>query len=157
MKGHAEAASRKITSNLAYHLFDAQFSPDGRWIVFEAVKHTPTPNAESALFVMPATGGPWTRISEGERWDDRPRWCRDGNMIYFVSDRSGFFNVWGIHFDATKGKPVGEPFRVTAFENPNLMIPDWISIVELSLSQEKLVLTMAERSGSIWLLDDVGP
>ncbi len=24
---HAEAASRKITSNLAYHLFDCQFSP----------------------------------------------------------------------------------------------------------------------------------
>jgi hypothetical protein len=37
------------------------------------------------------------------------------------------------------------------------MIPNWIPIVELSLNQEKLVLTMAEVSGSIWVLDNVGP
>jgi Tol biopolymer transport system component/DNA-binding winged helix-turn-helix (wHTH) protein len=152
---HAEAASRKITSSLAYHLFDSQFSPDGRWIVFEAVKQPPTPNAESALYVMPAAGGPWTRFSEGEHWDDKPRWSPDGNMIYFVSDRSGFFNVWGIHFDATKGKPVGEPFRVTAFETPALMLPAPFDKGEPGITRDHLVLTLEERSGSVWVLDNV--
>jgi Tol biopolymer transport system component len=154
---HAEAASRKITSNLAYNLFDGQFSPDGRWIVFEAVKQPPTPNAESALYVLPATGGPWTRLSEGEHWDDKPRWSPDGNMIYFVSDRSGFFNVWGIHFDATKGKPVGEPFRVTAFETPALMLPAPFDRGEPSITRDHLVLTLEDLSGSIWILDNVSP
>ena len=79
---------------------------------------------ESTLYVMPAAGGPWTRITDGKHWDDKPRWSPDGKTIYFVSGRSGFFNVWGIRFDSTKGKPVGEAFRVTAFENPGLMIPD---------------------------------
>jgi len=41
---------------------------------------------------------------------------------------------------------------VTAFENPSLMIPDKINLVELSLTQDKLVLTMEDRSGSIWML-----
>ena len=59
----AEAQSRKITSNPDYYLFQGQFSPDGRWIVFEAVSASPTPSAESIIFVMPAAGGPWTRIS----------------------------------------------------------------------------------------------
>jgi len=35
------------------------------------------------------------------------------------------------------------------------MIPRWIPPVGLSLIQDKLVLTMAEESGGIWLLDNV--
>ncbi len=64
--------------------------------------------------------------------------------------------MWGIRFDAIKGQPVGNPFEVTSFESPSLMIPTNIPPVELSLTQEKLVLTIAEVSGSIWILDNVG-
>jgi hypothetical protein len=46
---------------------------------------------------------------------------------------------------------------VTAFENPGLMIPDSIPLVQLSLNQDKLMLALEERSGSIWVLDNVGP
>jgi WD40-like Beta Propeller Repeat len=107
--------------------------------------------------VIPAIGGSWIRITDGKHCDDKPRWSPDGKTIYFVSSRGGgFFNVWGVRFDSSKGQPAGEPFRVTAFENPGLMIPDWIPFVELSLNQEKMVLTMAEVSGSIWALDNVG-
>jgi len=44
---------------------------------------------------------------------------------------------------------------VSRFENPRLMIPRWIPPVGLSLTQDKLVLTMEEESGSIWVLDNV--
>ena len=154
---HAEAGARKIISHPAYRLWQPHFSPDGRWIVFEAVANSPSA-AESTLYIMPAAGGPWTRITDSRQWDDKPRWSPAGKAIYFVSGRGGFFNVWGIHFDPSKGKPVGDPFRVTAFERPGLMVPsDSISEVELSLNQDKLVLTMEELSGSIWMLDNVGP
>jgi len=152
----AEAASRRVTSNPAYHIFQAKFAPDGKWIVFEAIRTPPNPKAASVLFVMPATGGPWTRISpEGDHWDNKPRWSPDGNTIYFVSDRSGFVNLWGIHFDATQGKPLGEPFRVATFENPAQMFPKDITKVEVSLTQDQLVLTLEDLSGNIWLLDNV--
>jgi len=151
---HAETAAQKIVSpDPAYELYQPQLSPDGRWIVFEVVPNSPKP--ESALYVVAATGGTWTRITEGKHWDDKPRWSPDGRTIYFVSRRGGFFNVWGIHFDPAAGKTVGEPFRVSKFENPRLMIPQWIPPVGLSLTQDKLVLTMAEESGGIWLLDNV--
>ena len=96
-------------------------------------------------------------ISHGKRWDDKPRWSPDGRTIYFVSDRGGFFNVWAIRFDSAKGKPVGEPFRVTSFESPELMVSDAIPKVDFSLTQNRFVLTMEQRSGSIWLLDNLGP
>ena len=104
---------------------------------------------------MPTMGGAWIRVTDGRHWDDKPRWSPDGKTIYFVSSRGGVYNVWGIRFDSTNGKPVGDAFRVTAFESPDLMIPDAITIAELSLTQDKLVLTMEDRSGSIWVLDNV--
>ena len=151
---HAESAARKIISDPQYDLWQPHFSPNGRWIVFEAEANSPT-IAESALYVVPAAGGVWTRITDGKHWDDKPRWSPDGKTIYFVSERGGFFNVWGIHFDPAEGKPVGEPFRVSTFGGYGLTIPRWIPAVDLSLNQEKLVLTMEEVSGGIWVLDNV--
>jgi Tol biopolymer transport system component/DNA-binding winged helix-turn-helix (wHTH) protein len=148
--------ARKIISNPAYDLYQPHFSPDGRWIVFEAIRSQPTLN-ESTLYVTPATGGPWIRITDGKHWDDKPRWAPDGKTLYFVSSRGGFLNVWGIRFDPTKGKVVGDPFLVTFFEGPDLMVPKVMGFVELSLTQDKLVLNMSRVSGSIWLLDNVGP
>ena len=150
---HEEPKARKMISDPTYDLYQSRFSPNGRWIVFEAWRESP--NLESTLYVIPTAGGPWIRITDGRHWDDKPRWSPDGKMIYFVSSRAGFFNVWGIRFDSSNGTPVGEAFRVTAFENPGLMIPDLITLVELSVNQYKLLLNMEERSGSIWVLDTV--
>ncbi len=145
--------ARNITSHPTYDLAQPHYSPDGQWIVFEAARESP--KVESTLYVMPALGGVWVRVTDGRYWDDKPRWSPDGKTIYFVSSRSGVFNVWGIRFDSINGQPVGEAFQVTAFKNPNLMIPDKINFVELSLTQDKLVLAMEDRSGSIWVLDNV--
>ncbi len=49
--GHAGPQARKIISDPAYDLYQSRFSPDGRWIVFQAVKYSPL---ESNLYVMPA-------------------------------------------------------------------------------------------------------
>jgi Tol biopolymer transport system component/DNA-binding winged helix-turn-helix (wHTH) protein len=149
---HAETAARKIISDAKYVLYQPHFSPNARWIVFGAAANSAT-IAESTLYVVPAAGGAWTRITDGKHWDDKPRWSPDGKTIYFVSGRGGFFNVWGIHFDPAEGKPVGEPFRVSAFAGPGLMIPKWIPPVELSITENELVLNMAKVSGGIWVLD----
>jgi dipeptidyl aminopeptidase/acylaminoacyl peptidase len=148
----ADAAARKIVSDPRYDLYQSHLSPNGRWIAFEAVTNTPT-SAESHIYVVSTEGGTWTRITEGKHWNDKPRWSPDGKTIYFLSNVGGFFNIWGIHFDPSNGKPVGEPVRVSAFERPALMIPHSIPAVELSLSQDKLVLTTEEVSGGIWILD----
>ena len=150
---HAETAAQAIVYDSAYYLYQAYFSPDGRWIVFQAVVVSPT--LESSLYVMPTSGGPWIRITDRKQWDDKPRWAPDGRTIYFVSRRDGFFNIWAIRFDPAAGKTVGQPFQVSKFESHRLMIPRWIPPVGLSLTQDKLVLTMAEESGSIWVLDNV--
>lgn len=151
---HAETDARRLVSDPAYGLYQGRFSPDGRWIVFEAVRSRPHVY-ESTLYVVPASGGAWVRITDGKDWADKPRWSPDGKTIYFLSGDSGFFNVWGIRFNPVRGRPLGEPFRVTSFESPSLMVPQQVSAVELSLTQDRLALTMQDISGSIWMLDHV--
>jgi hypothetical protein len=104
---------------------------------------------------MSASGGPLIRIADGKHWDDKPRWSPDGNIIYFLSEREGFFNVWGIRFDSGRARPIGEPFPVTTFSSPRLMVAKSIAPVSISLTQDRLVVTMAQSSGNIWLLDNV--
>ena len=146
---HANGQIRRLIFDAAYDVFQAHFSPDGKWIVFEAAKNQST-LAESSIFAMRASGGPWVRLTDGQHWDDKPRWSPDGKIVYFLSGQGGFFNVWGIHFDSAKGQPAGQSFRVTNFNTPSLMVPTDIGSVGMSISQDRLVLTVGQFSGSIW-------
>jgi Tol biopolymer transport system component len=147
--------AQKITSTLTYNLWQPHMSPDGKWIVFEVEEINTGRAVGSTLYVIPATGGQWTRISDSKYWDDKPRWSPDGKAVYFVSGRGGFFNIWRFGFDPSKGELVGEPSRVTSFESPSLMIPIDISSAEMSVTQDKLAINMEERSGGIYVLDNM--
>lgn len=130
-----------------------ELSPDQRWISFNALNATGP--AGSTIYVVPASGGEWIRITGDRYWDDKPRWSPDGRTIYFISNRTGFFNVWGARFNPANGRPVGEPFRVTDFESPGQMIPPVLALTEISLAADRLVLDITEASGNIWILDNV--
>jgi len=91
---HAKGKAQLIVSDPSYNLFQGNYSSDGRWIIFEAVEDQ-TMRSVSTIYVLAAAGGPWIRITDGKHWDDKPRWSPDGKVIYFLSERSGFFNVWG--------------------------------------------------------------
>ncbi len=150
---HADASRKVITGSPNYNLWQAQFSPDGRWVAFCAVD---APGGSLArVYVVPASGGSWVQISDGKYWEDKPRWSPDGRTIYFVSNRTGFYNVWGIRFDRTNGKPTGDPFRVTSFQSPSQMISPVLASMEMSVTTDRIVLDISQVSGNIWMLDNI--
>jgi Tol biopolymer transport system component len=149
-----EAPPEKIAATPEYFLFQGQCSSDGRWIVFEAIRDVPS-GRESTIYVVPATGGQWIRITNSKQWDDKPRWSPDGRTIYFVSGRGGFYNVWGVRFDSANGRAKGAPFRVTNFDSPAFMVPSFIPDVGLSIAAGRLAITTSQSSGGIWVLNNI--
>ena len=152
--GPVQSTPRKIISDPNENIWQPHFSRDGRWIVFVTDKSLPQ-QLTCRLFVVKVGGGSWVPITDGKHWDDKPRWSPDGKVIYFLSDRTGLFNVWGIHFDAAGGQPLGEPFRVTSFDSPDLKVSKGSPIAEFSLTENHLFLPLEHSSGSIWILDNV--
>jgi Tol biopolymer transport system component len=149
----AETQMRMIASNPEYNLWQGRFSPDGRWISFNAFNATDP--SVSTVYVVSASGGEWVKLTEGRYWDDKPRWSPDGKAIYFVSNRTGFFNVWKVRFDPASGKPLDQPTRVTDFESTTQMIIPNIIQLEMALTSDRIILPMMETSGSIWVLENV--
>jgi Tol biopolymer transport system component len=150
---HAESGMRVSAEHPDFSLWQGRFSPDERWIIFNA---TTMDDPISVIYVISASGGPWTPLTDQNYWADKGRWSADGRTIYFLSNRlTGLFNVWGRRFDPLKGKPVGEPFQVTSFESPGRMILPLVANMEMALSARRLILPIREISGNIWVLENV--
>jgi hypothetical protein len=149
---HAETQMQVLVSHPEYQVFQPHLSPDGAWLTFNAYK---AGEQTSAINMIHSSGGEWTHITDGKYWDDKPGWSADGKTIYFVSNRGGFFNVWGIRFDPSSAKPIGEPFRVTNFDSPVQMVSPVMVRMELSFASDRIIFPITETSGNIWLLDNV--
>jgi len=149
-----ESTERPIALSRTEDVFQCSLSPDGSWIVFEAVRNH-LEGRESALYAVPRIGGTWIRLTDGKNWDDKPRWSPDGRTIYFMSGHGGFYGVWAVHFDPLRGRGLGAPFLVKAFDDPSFIIPRNTLIAEVSVSQNSLVVPLQQVSGGIWMLNNV--
>jgi Tol biopolymer transport system component len=147
------AETKIIVADPDHAIFQGRFSPDGRWVIFNAqsLKTAGT----SVLGIVPATGGNWTRLTDATLWADKPRWSADGRTIYFISNRNGaFFDVWGLPFNPDTGRAAGEEFRVTHHESPGRTIAA-AGGSELGVSDRWLLVPIVESKGSVWLLDGI--
>jgi dipeptidyl aminopeptidase/acylaminoacyl peptidase len=77
-----------------------RLSPDGRWLAFLAWDHPNMPWMGTGLYVIPLGGDGMSGsdpilIAGGERESVfQPEWSPDGSALYFVSDRSGWWNLY---------------------------------------------------------------
>jgi Tol biopolymer transport system component/DNA-binding winged helix-turn-helix (wHTH) protein len=79
-----------------------KWSPDGRWIAFDAV-----PTGRPSVFLVSADGGSTIARIADESENMVPSWSRDGQWIYFASNRTGKDQVWKVPAQG------GQPLQVT--------------------------------------------
>lgn len=149
----SSSALRVIASDPAKNIFESRFSPDQRWISFIAVDRADA--RVSRVHVVSTTGGAWHAITEGRSYDDKPHWSRDGRTMYFLSDRSGMFNVWARRFDPDTGTTVGEPFEITSFVSPRRTISAELTRNQIAVTSTHVFLPLTESAGELWMLDHV--
>jgi Tol biopolymer transport system component/DNA-binding winged helix-turn-helix (wHTH) protein len=135
------------------NLYAAAYSPDGRWVSFIAARDL----TRSAVFVSPATGGRWIPITDSEDYwfRDLPRWSPDGRTLYFLSNHTGFWNLWGRRFDPASGAPLGQPFQVSKFDSSVEMVGPNVSALQVAVTRDRLILPVTQALGAVWILENV--
>ena len=130
-------------------------SPDDRWLAFDLPLAGSSP-----IYVAPLAGGAtaqekdWIQVTGGSATDLKPAWSPDGNLLYFRSLRSGFREVWAQRLHAGSKQPQGEPFLVYEIRNSGLSLNQVNAHhMGLSLSNDRLVLSLRESTGTIWLAE----
>lgn len=142
----------KVLIDRARAVWQAQISPNGRWLAF--VIETDRPRVAVAR-MEPTPITEWTAVAPTLAHLDKPRWAPDGRTLYFLSRRGGFDNLAGIRFDPDRGVAVGEPFDVTHFTSPGLMITTDKATTEIGIAADRAVLPMMASTASIWMLDNI--
>jgi dipeptidyl aminopeptidase/acylaminoacyl peptidase len=98
-----------------------RLSPDGRWLAFLAWDHPNMPWVGTGLYVVPLNqpDSPPIPIAGGERESVfQPEWAPDGSALYFISDRSGWWNLY-----RQKSRTPTEPLAVMEAEFGQ---PQWV-------------------------------
>ncbi len=135
-----------------YEVWQSHFSPDGRWVTFNAVK-----DGRSTLFVAPFRKGlvprsDWIPIADSG-WDDKPHFSANGKLIFFSSDRDGFRCIWA-QLVGPDMHPVGAAFAVYhSHERRRSFRNLRNSSFEIAVGPDMVVFNQEERTGNIWLLE----
>lgn len=91
------------------------WSPDGRSIAFTASGEGGAPD----VFVVDAAGGNPRQLTRHPAHDEQPNWSRDGQWIYFHSDRSGRWEVMRIPADGGEAVQVTENGGYRPVQSPD--------------------------------------
>jgi len=111
-------------------------SPDGKWIVFDAVDVDLEANTKiSHLWIVPATGGEARRLNQTPNHEERPRFSPDGKQLIWTSKATDPTQIWMCNFTPESGGLDGQPRQVTNIStgaDGGIWSPDGKSIVFLS-------------------------
>ena len=149
--------SRRVLDSDHAVLYEARFSPDGRWIAF----HSLTSETSRQIFVAPfhadrpSTPEEWIPITDGEGMDRNIEWSRDGRVLYFLSERDGSRCIWGQPLDPATKQPNGEPFELQHFSSLGQSMMQ--GGFALSASRGRLYYSVAASRGNVWMLQPSEP
>ncbi|MCX6604101.1 MAG: protein kinase [Acidobacteria bacterium] len=130
-------------------------SMDGRSIVYYAS------NASvSKVYLMPVfldrltTEKDLITVTDGAHFDVLPEISPNGNIVYFYSNRDGSQCLWAQRLKPESKQPDGAPFAVKHFHSARIS-PAYVSAGRrrIDTARDKIVFTMAERTGNIWRAD----
>jgi eukaryotic-like serine/threonine-protein kinase len=144
-------------------VFEASFSPDGRWVAFD-VKTAPD---LTQIFVVPYQDGvtpergAWIAITGGRSWDAGPQWSPQGDTLYFPSERDGSRSLWGQRLDPATHRPAGAPFAVRRFREGQRgsmvsVTQSPSAVIGFAVAADKIVYSLTQVTGNIWMIKRQG-
>jgi eukaryotic-like serine/threonine-protein kinase len=153
----ANAEKREILRHSDTAIYDARFSPDGRWIAFHMGGRRRGDRRQ--VWIAPYREGPrpkeseWIAVTPEDEHSRNPCWSADGGVLYYLSERDGFRCIWGQRLDRATRRPQGKPFAVRHFHGTRYGLTDPANPGGMSLAaaRNRLVFTMYETRGEVWV------
>jgi len=152
----ASGAKAEILRHPSYGLYRGHFSPDERWVTF----HADDPRRGTRVFIAPFRNAvevpetEWIAVRDGRAFDDAPRWSPDGDLLYYFSDQDGSRCIWAQPLEPATKKPVGPPFAVQHLHSRQHSVAGvGVNRLDLFVVQDKIVFTMGEMRGNIWMAE----
>jgi eukaryotic-like serine/threonine-protein kinase len=145
----------RLIEHPTHTLFSPRFSPDGRWVSFQEF----TGLASRRIYVAPlrenapVPARDWLPITDGTGLDRDAAWAPDGNLLYFFSERDGFLCIWAQRLEPLTKRPLGDMFPVYHLHHARRSIRslDNLGVARLSTAPGKLVFSMGEYTGNLWM------
>jgi len=89
VSGKDGSAIKQLTS-LGGFVANAQWSPDGNWIAFTALRDE---THFANVYIIPARGGAPERLTDDHQPAMAPAWSRDGRWIYYSQGAKSFWKI----------------------------------------------------------------
>jgi len=142
-------------------IYDPKYSPDVKWLAFSAGPGAaPAPEKLRPYIVKlengtVAPGTKWITASAGDEpgGASKTKWSPDGNPLYYVSHRDGFRCLWAQRLQPATMEPVDVPVGIYHFHDSRLSPRNiGINVLETDVAADKVVITLSELVGNIWML-----
>ncbi len=86
---------------------DWQVSHDGKQVAFSVSVTDEEANRRRSDIYLAAVDGSWAkRLTFNPANDVQPRWTPDDKALFFLSNRSGSYQVWSLGLDGGEAKPI---------------------------------------------------
>ncbi|MCC6342845.1 MAG: PD40 domain-containing protein, partial [Bryobacterales bacterium] len=143
-----------LISDPKRNIHGAEMSPDGRWLAF----HVPLTNIRHDLFITPLHNGQagpdteWIVIARDEYRNSRPWWSADSNLLYFLSNRDGFWCIWARRLDPARKTPAGAPFEVQPFHSARGSSSSRAAtFFGPAAARDFLVYSLGDKTANVWV------
>jgi Tol biopolymer transport system component len=146
----ASDSAKTLLDDPDLQMWNAHFSHDGRWVVFNA---TPNDGTSSRIYVAPFRRVPvprseWIPVTQGD-WDDKPRVSSDDKLIFFVSGAPGRpQHFWAQKLNSDM-RPDGKPVAVYSPTHGRSVTES----DDISVGPHLIVFSQTESTGNIWLAE----
>jgi Tol biopolymer transport system component len=149
----------KLLEHPQHSVVQAKLDPADRWVAFTVVEDP----LQARIYVAPfrqeefheSSGiAPerWVAVTDGQDRDGMTGWSPNGKLLYFVSNRGGARGIWVQELDPKDRRPVGDPRLVWHFRETRLSLAGVSpSSLRTNVARDKLVFTLKERMGDIWM------
>ena len=150
----ATGQSIVILADPKHQIYGAAYSPDMQWI---AMHYAPN-DGPPAIFITPARDGKaappseWIPIMDRTSVQARPAWSAEGNVLYFISNAGGQFDVWAQRLNPKSKRPIGDPVVVYHPQGERLRLiigPQFGP----ALIRDQLIFPIHQTSGNIWIAE----